>query len=70
MNAERERMAARELAIDTAIKEASELQCRAFCELMIEWGLGYFGDTGRFDLTPEGLRPLRKVATTIRSSGP
>jgi hypothetical protein len=44
MNAERERMAAR----DAAIGEAFKLQVRAFCKIMIERGLGYFDDTGRF----------------------
>jgi hypothetical protein len=51
---ERDRMAARELAVDAAIKEASELQCKVFCEMMIERGWAYFDETGRLELTPEG----------------
>jgi hypothetical protein len=67
MNVERDRMAARELAVDAAIKEGSELQCKAFFELMIERGLGYFDDTGRFDLTPEGRNhmPTRPERTAF-----
>jgi hypothetical protein len=63
MNVERERMAAR----DAAIGEAFELQVRAFCEIMIERRLGYFDDTGRFDLTPEGRNhvPTRPERTAF-----